>query len=212
MIIIENRIGSGSSYIHAKHARSKSARAATGFRLPPALRIRALPFKQWVRGSNPRRVTKRPDAHLGIWSFAVGDSKNQMGQSSGLTLTGGSTPVTPYAVHRTAVTNLLRVTKTLKTLGLSGLFVSSRTITRLTAETSIFKKGSGSELWQKRDCKWIRKVGEKGRHCIAGLPQTDVGKRLQYPAKYDIISKKHTGGSEYAGSANHNGYDRENPN
>ena len=145
MIIIENRIGSGSSYIHAKHARSKSARAATGFWLPPALRIRALPFKQWVRGSNPRRVTKRPDAHLGIWSFAVGDSKNQMGQSSGLTLTGGSTPVTPYAVHRTAVTNLLRVTKTLKTLGLSGLFVSSRTITRPTAETSIFKKGSGSE-------------------------------------------------------------------
>ena len=68
MIIIENRIGSGSSYIHAKHARSKSARAAIGFRLPPALRIRALPFKQWVWGSNPQRVTKNPEC-TGIRDF-----------------------------------------------------------------------------------------------------------------------------------------------
>ena len=63
-IIIENRIGSGSSYIHAKHARSKSARAATGFWLPPALRIRALPFKQWVWSSNLQRVTKSSKSEL----------------------------------------------------------------------------------------------------------------------------------------------------
>ena len=134
---------------------------------PLAQSAEQLPFKQWVRSSNLRRVTKRPDAYVGIWSFVVGDSKNQMGQSSGLTLTGGSTPVTPYAVHRTAATNLRRVTKTLKTLGLSGLFVSSRTITRPTAETSIFKKGSGSELWQKRDCKWLKKVGELRKSFLA---------------------------------------------
>ena len=45
-----------------------------------------------------------------------------MGQFGGLPLTGGSTSVTPYAVHRTAATNLQRVTKTLKALGLSGVW------------------------------------------------------------------------------------------
>ena len=78
---------------------------------PLAQSAEQLPFKQWVRGSNPRRVTKKTDILLGICLFAVGDSENQMGQSGGLSLTGGSTPVTPYAVRRTAATNPRRVTK-----------------------------------------------------------------------------------------------------
>ncbi len=78
---------------------------------PVAQSAEQLPFKQWVRGSNPRRVTKKTDILLGICLFAVGDSENQMGQSGGLSLTGGSTPATPYAVRRTAATNPRRVTK-----------------------------------------------------------------------------------------------------
>ena len=48
---------------------------------PLAQSAEQLPFKQWVRGSNPRRVTKKTDILLGICLFAVGDSENQMGQS-----------------------------------------------------------------------------------------------------------------------------------
>ena len=79
---------------------------------PLAQSAEQLPFKQWVRGSNPRRVTK-----------------------------------------------------TLKALGLSGFFVSSLIITRPTAETSISEKGSGSDLWQKSECKWLKKVGKLRKSC-----------------------------------------------
>ena len=37
---------------------------------PLAQPVEQLPFKQWVRGSSPRRVTKKPDTHPGIWFFA----------------------------------------------------------------------------------------------------------------------------------------------
>ena len=81
---------------------------------PLAQLAEQLPFKQWVRGSNPRRVTK-----------------------------------------------------TLKALGLSGFFVSSLISTRPTAETSISEKGSGSDLWQKSECKWLKKVGKLRKSFLA---------------------------------------------
>ena len=81
---------------------------------PLAQLAEQLPFKQWVRGSNPRRVTK-----------------------------------------------------TLKALGLSGFFVSSLISTRPTAETSISEKGSGSDLWQKSECKWLKKVGNYRKSFLA---------------------------------------------
>ena len=42
---------------------------------PLAQQAEQLPFKQWVRGSNPRRVTKKADTMSGICFFAVVDSK-----------------------------------------------------------------------------------------------------------------------------------------
>ena len=36
---------------------------------PLAQLAEQLPFKQWVRGSNPRRVTKKADTHMGICFF-----------------------------------------------------------------------------------------------------------------------------------------------
>ena len=92
-----------------------------------------LPFKQWVRGSNPRRVTKEAHTHLGMCFFAVGDSNISLEQSCGLFMTGGWTPVTPYAVPCTAAPNPRRVTKTLKALGLSGFLSCFAIITRPTA-------------------------------------------------------------------------------
>ena len=38
---------------------------------PLAQAVEQLPFKQWVRGSSPRRVTKKPNTLLGIGFFAV---------------------------------------------------------------------------------------------------------------------------------------------
>ena len=37
---------------------------------PLAQLAEQLPFKQWVRGSNPRRVTKNTDALMGVGVFA----------------------------------------------------------------------------------------------------------------------------------------------
>ena len=42
---------------------------------PLAQLAEQLPFKQWVRGSNPRRVTKKPATHPGICFLAAGDSR-----------------------------------------------------------------------------------------------------------------------------------------
>ena len=67
----KSRIGSRSNDIRITHTKSKIARATTVFRLHPALRIRALPFKQWVWSSNLQRVTKKADTHLGICFLAV---------------------------------------------------------------------------------------------------------------------------------------------
>ena len=63
--------------------------------------------------------------------------------------------------------NLQRVTKTLKALGLSGFLSCFSIITRPTAETSIFEKGSGSDLWQKSECKWLKKVGKLRKSILA---------------------------------------------
>ena len=47
---------------------------------PLAQPVEQLPFKQWVRGSSPRRVTKKADTHLGICFFAPsGTRKMQCG-------------------------------------------------------------------------------------------------------------------------------------
>ena len=63
--------------------------------------------------------------------------------------------------------NLRRVTKTLKALELSGFLSCFSIITRPTAETSIFEKGSGSDLWQKSECKWLKKVGKLRKSFLA---------------------------------------------
>ena len=42
-----------------RHAELKSARATMGFRFPKVLRIRTLPFKQWVWSSSLQRVTTK---------------------------------------------------------------------------------------------------------------------------------------------------------
>ena len=59
-------------------------------------KLRKLPFKQWVRGSNPRRVTKNSTTQRGGGVFAVGDSNDQMQQSGGLLLAAGRTAATQY--------------------------------------------------------------------------------------------------------------------
>ena len=53
-----------------RHAELKSARATTGFRFPKVLRIRTLPFKQWVWSSNLQRVTKKADTPPGYLLFS----------------------------------------------------------------------------------------------------------------------------------------------
>ena len=80
---------------------------------PLAQSVEQLPFKQWVRGSNPRRVTKEAHTHPGMCFFAVGGSNHSLEQSCGLFLTGGWTPVTPYAVPCTVAPNPRRVTNAL---------------------------------------------------------------------------------------------------
>ena len=44
---------------------------------PLAQPVEQLPFKQWARGSSPRRVTKNPQRRKVLGIFAVGDSKNK---------------------------------------------------------------------------------------------------------------------------------------
>ena len=55
---------------------------------PLAQPVEQLPFKQWVRGSSPRRVTKKSDTQPGIGFFAAGDSNDQMQGSGGALLSG----------------------------------------------------------------------------------------------------------------------------
>ena len=47
---------------------------------PLAQSVEQLPFKQWVRSSNLRRVTKKAHTLLGMCFFAVGDLNHSMGQ------------------------------------------------------------------------------------------------------------------------------------
>ena len=68
---------------------------------PIAQSAEQLPFKQWVRGSNPRRVTKKADTPSGICLFAArGIRTFQMRQSGGLPPDAGSTASAPYAVPK----------------------------------------------------------------------------------------------------------------
>ena len=55
-----------------RHAELKSARATMGFRFPKVLRIRTLPFKQWVWSSSLQRVTKKADTPSGYLLFYWG--------------------------------------------------------------------------------------------------------------------------------------------
>ena len=90
---------------------------------PLAQLAEQLPFKQWVRSSNLRRVTKKSSCPF--WTAAFfddsgqngGDSNHRMGQSGGLPLAGegpGDTarcPATQLAARRAAAANLRRVTQ-----------------------------------------------------------------------------------------------------
>ena len=81
-----------------------------------------------------------------------------MGQSGGLPLTGGSTSVTPYAVHRTAATNLQRVTKPLKALGLSGVWYFLAPSPDPLPKPQFLRKAVGLKYGEKADANGSKKL------------------------------------------------------
>ena len=58
---------------------------------PLAQPVEQLPFKQWVRGSSPRRVTKKTETPFGVSDFLMGcgDSKGRRRRSRGKKVSGG---------------------------------------------------------------------------------------------------------------------------
>ena len=56
---------------------------------PLAQLAEQLPFKQWVRSSNLRRITKKAIPHPGYGFFAAGDSKDQMRRGRASPATAG---------------------------------------------------------------------------------------------------------------------------
>ena len=69
---------------------------------PLAQPVEQLPFKQWVRGSSPRRVTKKADTLTGVCFFIYGffgfygrGVEQSMHNAGGIVLVTGWTVTTP---------------------------------------------------------------------------------------------------------------------